>query len=87
MNIEEPKLLMSEKCQSVIVDGYRFEIEIYRLESQDRWTLEVVDYREASYVWDDKFESDQEALEVALQVLNSEGALGFMGSDTSGQVL
>lgn len=83
MDIKESKLVMSDKCGSVVVDGYRFEIEVYRLESQATWTLEVIDYENASYVWDDKFGSDQEALEVALQVLNNEGALTFMGADSS----
>ncbi len=81
MNIDEPKLIISDKCKSVFVDGYRFEIEIYRPENQDTWTLEAIDAEDASYVWDDKFITDQEALDVAVDILNSEGALGFMGKD------
>ncbi|WP_299640265.1 hypothetical protein [uncultured Ruegeria sp.] len=81
MNIDEPKLVMSDKCKSVLVDGYRFEIEIYRLDNQNQWTLEAVDCEDASYVWDDKFVSDQEALDTAIEILNNEGALGFMGKD------
>ncbi len=81
MNLKEPKLIISDKCKSVLVDGYRFEIEIYRLENQDLWTLEVIDVEDASYVWDDKFGSDQEALDTAVDILNNEGALGFMGKE------
>ncbi|WP_299951685.1 hypothetical protein [uncultured Ruegeria sp.] len=81
MNLDEPKLIISDKCKSVLVDGYRFEIEIYRLENQDLWTLEVIDVEDASYVWDDKFGSDQEALNTAVDILNNEGALGFMGKE------
>ncbi len=81
MNINEPNLIMSDKCKSVLVDGFRFEIEIYRLENQDRWTLEVIDVENASYVWDDKFSSEQDALDTAVDILNNEGALGFMGKD------
>ncbi|WP_299664459.1 hypothetical protein [uncultured Ruegeria sp.] len=81
MNLDEPKLIISDKCKSVLVDGYRFEIEIYRLENQDLWTLEVIDVEDASYVWDDKFGSDQKALNTAVDILNNEGALGFMGKE------
>ncbi|WP_301282527.1 hypothetical protein [Ruegeria atlantica] len=41
-----------------------------------------MDCEDASYVWDDKFVSDQEALDTAIEILNNEGALGFMGKDT-----
>ncbi|WP_298855748.1 hypothetical protein [uncultured Ruegeria sp.] len=82
MNIDEPKLVMSDKSKSVLVDGYRFEIEIYRLDNQNKWTLEAVDCEDTSYVWDDKFVSDQETLDTAIEILNNEGALGFMGKDT-----
>ncbi|WP_300074739.1 hypothetical protein [uncultured Ruegeria sp.] len=81
MSTDEMQLIMSDKCKSVLVDGYRFEVEIYRLDNQDQWTLEVVDFEEASYVWDDKFSSDQAALDVAVETLNNEGALGFMGKE------
>ncbi len=81
MNIDEPNLIMSDKCKSVLVDGFRFEIEIYRLENQASWTLEVIDAEDASYVWDDKFSSDQDALDTAVDILNNEGALGFMGKE------
>ncbi|NOD29441.1 hypothetical protein [Ruegeria atlantica] len=81
MNIDEPKLVMSDKCKFVLVDGYRFEIEIYRLDNQNKWTLEAVDCEDASYVWDDKFVSNQEALDTSIEILNNEGALGFMGKD------
>ncbi|WP_170603741.1 hypothetical protein [Ruegeria arenilitoris] len=78
MDVDESRLARSEKGKSVVVDGYRFEIKIYRPENQNPWTLEIVDFRDASYVWDDKFSSDQEAFDVAVEVLYHEGAVGFM---------
>ena len=38
-----PDVVISGKSQDVVVDGYRFSIQIYRLESDETWTLEVVD--------------------------------------------
>lgn len=78
---DESKLILSELCQAVMVDGHRFEIEIYRLEEQDRWTLEVIDFEGSSYVWDDKLGSDFEAKQVAVETLNNEGAAGFIGNE------
>jgi len=40
---EEPNLVTSSKSQHVTVDGYPFSIEIYRLEDETEWSLEVVD--------------------------------------------
>jgi hypothetical protein len=78
---DEPKLVNSSKSQAVMVDGYRFSIEIYRLEEELTWTLEVVDPEGTSHVWDDLFKSDKDARNAALRELESQGALGFMHGD------
>tara|TARA_R110002110_G_scaffold415730_3_gene654536 strand:- start:3666 stop:3932 length:267 start_codon:yes stop_codon:yes gene_type:complete len=75
---EEPNLITSSKSQQVVVDGYPFSIEIYRLEDQSEWSLEVVDFENNSHVWDDLFKSDKEARNAAITELESEGALSFM---------
>jgi DNA polymerase III alpha subunit (gram-positive type) len=75
---EEPNLVTSSKSQKVLVDGYVFSIEIYRLEGETEWTLEVVDYENSSHVWDELFKSDNDARDAALKDLESEGALAFM---------
>jgi len=74
----EPNLVTSGKSQRIIVDGYPFSIEIYRLENEKTWTLEVVDYDSASHVWDEQFKSDKDARNAALQEIESEGPLAFM---------
>lgn len=81
MKENETNLVLSATNRAILVDGYRFEIEIYRLDNQDCWTLDVIDIDGASYVWDDKFASEEEALAVAIDVLHAEGALAFMGKD------
>ncbi|MFC2970187.1 hypothetical protein [Acidimangrovimonas pyrenivorans] len=78
---DEPNLVTSSKSQRVVVDGYPFSIEIYRLEADKTWTLEVVDHEGASHVWDDQFGSDRDARDTAIQTLESEGAIGFMRGD------
>nr|WP_245958509.1 hypothetical protein [Pelagibacterium sediminicola] len=41
-------------------------------------SLEVVDHHNDSHVWDNQFQTDSEALDAALNALNSEGAGAFM---------
>lgn len=78
---DEPNMVNSGKSQRVIVEGLPFSIEIYRLETDKTWTLEVVDHEGTSHVWDDQFESDKDARNTALEAIQSEGALVFMRGD------
>lgn len=79
MDLEtEPNIVSSGKACKLVHDGVSFSIEIYRLESNPNWALEVVDDEGTSQVWDDEFSSDNEALEAALTALKDEGAAGFV---------
>lgn len=78
---DEPNLVTSSKSQRVVVDGLPFSIEIYRLEDQKDWTLEVVDHEGTSHVWDDTFKSDRDARNEAVKELEANGALAFMRGD------
>jgi hypothetical protein len=40
---EEPNLVTSCKSKRLSIDGFVFAIEIYRMEADTTWTLEVVD--------------------------------------------
>jgi len=42
-NDEEPNLVTSGKSKRVSIDGLVFNIEIFRLETDRTWSLEVVD--------------------------------------------
>ena len=75
---DEPNLVTSGKSQRVVIDGYPFSLDIYRLETDQAWTLEVVDHEGTSHVWDDQFLSDKDARNAAIQAIESEGALAFM---------
>ena len=78
---DEPNLVTSGKSQHVIIDGFPFSIEIYRLEQDKTWTLEVVDHEGTSHVWDDQFASDKDARNTAIQTIEAEGAIAFMRGD------
>ncbi len=78
MTDTNPSLITSSKSQRVVVDGYPFAIEIYRLETDRTWTLEVVDHEGTSHVWDDQFRTDRDARNAAVEALEREGAIAFM---------
>jgi len=81
---EEIELIMSPLCQSVESDGKTVQIDIYK-DDKSGWILEVVDQFNNSSVWDDSFESDNDALEEALKTIKEEGINSLIGPD-SGQV-
>lgn len=78
---DEPNLITSGKSQHVLIDGLKFSIEIFRLEQDKTWTLEVVDHEGTSHVWDEQFSSDKDARNTALQAIEAEGAVAFMRGD------
>jgi hypothetical protein len=75
---DEPNLVTSGKSRGVVIDGFAFDIEIYRLEEDERWTLEVVDQEGTSHVWNEEFVTDTEAYQAAVSTIESEGAIPFM---------
>ncbi len=75
---DEPNLVQSAKSEQITVDGLPFSIEVYRLESNRTWTLEVVDHDGTSHVWDDQFRSEKDAQTAAIQAIEREGAVAFM---------
>ena len=81
IDYDEPNIVTSGKSQKITINGLPFSIEIYRLEDDTTWTLEVVDQENASHVWNDEFVSDTEARDTAIAAIKSEGAVAFMRSD------
>lgn len=75
---DAPNIVTSGKSQMIVVDGVRFNIEIYRLETDTAWTLEVVDPENTSHVWDDQFASDKDARDAAIEAIEREGPAAFM---------
>lgn len=78
---DEPNIVTSGKSMTVLIDGLRFRIEIYRLETDSTWTLEVVDPENTSHVWEEQFTSGRDARDAAIKAIESEGAAAFMRGD------
>ena len=78
---EEPKLEISPLSQQVSSGGRNVSVEIFRLEGESSWTLEVVDEHNNSTVWDDTFETDSAALTEAKKTILSEGVSSLIGPE------
>ena len=75
---DNPRLVFSPLCQSVSRDNVTVEVHIVRLAGEDDWTLEIVDQDDGSTVWNDPFDSDAEALDVALNAIDKNGISAFL---------
>lgn len=75
-----PKIINSGLSQHIEQDGHTFVIEIYRLDNETTWILEIVDDQGTSHVWDDRFDSAQAALDEANITLQREGAAAFLSN-------
>jgi uncharacterized protein len=74
----DPEIVMSPLCQEIIEDGTRIQVDIYRGENEAGWVLEVIDEENASTVWDDPFDTDQEALDEVMEVIERDGIRSFL---------
>lgn len=74
---KDPKLIDSKHSGYVTRDGVTVELCIYRLE-HTRWTLEVVDAVGNSTVWEEEFESEDDALAEFERTVRESGMLEFL---------
>lgn len=74
----EPNLVLSSRNGRITRDGMTVELCIIRLENSADWTLEVVNQKGTSIVWDDPFESDQAAFEEFERTIAEEGMKAFL---------
>ena len=72
----EPK--ESELSQDYREGDLTVQIDIYE-DGEGGWLLEIVDESGNSTVWEDSFDTEQEALEEALEALRDEGIETFVG--------
>lgn len=70
--------IQSPLCRQYSEEEQTVDIDIYRTQDSG-WVLEIVDEANNSTVWEDKFETDQEALDEALDALKQEGIQAFVG--------
>jgi hypothetical protein len=77
-NDDDPEIEYSPLCEEITRDGLTIRVQIYRLEIGDSgWSLEVIDRKNASTVWDDLFATDHEALAAFYLILETEGIQSF----------
>jgi hypothetical protein len=56
-----PDIIRSPLSQTFTHDGVTVQVEIYKLDGSDGWTLELVDEEGGSTVWQDTFATDVDA--------------------------
>lgn len=74
---KDPKLIDSKHSGYVTRDGVTVELCIYRLE-HTKWTLEVVDAEGNSTVWEEEFESEDDAFAEFERTVRESGMLEFL---------
>jgi len=79
--MSDPNIIYSGLGDHITVDGQTFKVEIYRLENNHDWILEVIDQDGTSIVWDNPFPSDKAALDELQAVIKAEGANAFTGGN------
>ncbi|MGD9662591.1 MAG: hypothetical protein AB7U63_15105 [Porticoccaceae bacterium] len=70
---------MSPLSQRFEQDGEVVSIEIYD-DGEGGWLLEIVDEGNNSTMWEDPFDSDDDALAEALAAIEEQGIASFVGS-------
>ncbi|MBX3528918.1 MAG: hypothetical protein KF904_22170 [Rhodoblastus sp.] len=81
MTDDEPKIIKSPLCRKFTADGVTVAVEIYRLESSEGWSLELVDEDWNSTVWSELFATDQAAWDEFAEGLKQHGLRKLLESD------
>ena len=79
--MSDPEIVMSPLCREIIKDGTRIQVDIYRGEDKSGWILEVIDEEDASTIWDEPFDTDQEALDTVIKVIELDGIRSFLDGE------
>jgi hypothetical protein len=80
--MSDPEIVMSPLCREIVEDGTWIQVDIYRGVDEPGWILEVVDEENASTVWDEPFDTDQEALDAVMQVIEIDGIRSFLEGES-----
>lgn len=75
---DENDLIISPLQQKYTADGKTVEVCIYRLPDTG-WTLEIVDQYNNSTVYDGEFDTDQDAFDLFLEEVKTEGIDSMIG--------
>ena len=79
--MSDPEIIMSPLCREITADGTTIQVDIYRGENEPGWLLEVIDEENASTIWDEPFDTDQEALDAVLEVIERESIRSFLDGE------
>jgi hypothetical protein len=77
---DDIELIKSPLERKITRDGITVRICIYRGSEEAGWILEVEDQDGGSTVWDDRFPTDQAALDEAMQAIEADGIGSFADS-------
>ena len=78
MEERDPNIIHSGLSRTVTLQGASVEVKIYRLEHDPKWAMEVVNENGTSTVWDNLFDTDEEALQAFQLALDEEGIDAFL---------
>ena len=87
MQDRDPTIITSPLSRSITRDDITVEVNIYRLEHEPQWALEVVNTHGTSSVWDDPFETDEEAYAAFEQAVAEEGMETFLNDEIDNPTL
>ena len=77
----DPEIVMSPLCREIIEDDTRIQVDIYRGEVDSGWILEVIDEENASTIWDEPFDTDQDALDAVMKVIEHDGIRSLLDGE------
>ncbi len=80
MTKRDPKIVKSSLTRTVTKDGITVRVEIIRLEGETGWSLEVVNAKNTSIVWDELFPTDEHAYAEFERTVAEEGMRTFLDS-------
>ncbi len=78
MTDRDPNIITSGLSRRITEDGITVQLEIYRLEHDPKWALEVVNEAGTSIVWDELYDTDDDAYATFRQTVAEEGMEAFL---------
>lgn len=81
MSDRDPNIVNSSLSGLVTIDGITVDVQVYRLEYDPKWTLEVINGEGTSTTWDISFDTDDEAFAAFKLVVEEEGIETFLDND------
>ena len=79
---EEYEVKYSPLCQVVEREGKSVDVQIYE-HDEGGWILEVVDAHDNSTLWEEPFDTDQEAFDEVILTIEEEGIDSLIGPPSS----